>query len=259
HYVGLHTVGLVQQRLVPLDLERVGRVAEIQLTLRRELDVEVELLAERAPDPQAGLVQRDVLRGVVVGADDLRVPPRGAGADVAGLEHGDVADPLTGREVVGERQAVHPTADDHDVVATLRLDLPEEHASAEYPGHRGGTVHGRGSSDLALPSAAVTRSCRWASHIDGARMSTCSPCATTFAGIWTTSPCVKPASGSSIRERRPKLARAPSPATVIAAHPSVVSITSASGSSAARRVDTSRTTSSVTCGTLSNMSSSTAV
>jgi len=39
-------------------------------------------------------------------------------------EHGDVADPLTGREVVGERQAVHPTADDHDVVTTLRLNLP---------------------------------------------------------------------------------------------------------------------------------------
>ena len=95
HDVRLHTVGVVQQGLVPFDLERIGGVAEIQLALRRVLDVEVELLAEGAPDPQARLVQRDVLRGVVVRADDLRVPPRRAGADVAGLEDRDVADPVT--------------------------------------------------------------------------------------------------------------------------------------------------------------------
>src|SRR5439155_3255108 len=212
-----------------------------------------------APDPQARLVPRDVLGGVVVGAHDLRVAPRRAGAEVAGLEDRDVADPVPGREVVGERQAVHPAADDHHVVATLGLDLPEEHAPAEDPCHRAGTVHGRVSSGRGAPSAFVTRSCTWASHIDGARMSTRSSSATTLAGTWTTSPCRKPRSGSSSRDRSPKLARASSPATMMAAHPSVVSITRASASRTARRVATSRATSSVTCGALSNESSSSAV
>ena len=54
--VRLHTVGAVQQGLVPFDLERIGGVTEIQLALGRVLDVEVELLTERAPDPQARLV-----------------------------------------------------------------------------------------------------------------------------------------------------------------------------------------------------------
>src|SRR6478736_5453918 len=89
-------------------------------------------------------------------------------------------------------------------------------------------------------------------------MSTRSSPATTLAGTCTTSPWRKPASGSSSRDRRPKLARASSPTIEIAAHPSVVSITSASGSSADRRVATSRATSSVTGGAQSSRSSSSA-
>jgi hypothetical protein len=158
--VRFHTVGVVQQGLVPFDLERIGGVAEIQLALGRVLDVEVELLAERAPDPQAGLVQRHVLGSVVVRPDDLCVPSRRAGADVAGLEDRDVADPLTGREVVGERQAVHPAADDHDVVPTFRLGPAEEHAPAEDPGHEVGTAQGRASSGPVCPRAFAARSCR---------------------------------------------------------------------------------------------------
>src|SRR5439155_6433010 len=61
------------------------------------------------------------------------------------------------------------------------------------------------------------------------------------------------------RDRSPKLARASSPATMMAGHPSVVSITRGSASRTARRVATSRATSSVTCGALSNESSSSAV
>ena len=158
--VGFHTVGVVQQGLVPFDLERIGGVAEIQLALGRVLDVEVELLAERAPDPQARLVQRDVLGRVVVRADDLRVPSRRAGADVAGLEDRDVADPVTRREVVGERQPVHAAPDDHDVVVRLRLGPAEEHAPAEDPGHEVDTAHGRASSGPLCPRAFAARSCR---------------------------------------------------------------------------------------------------
>src|SRR6185369_310788 len=138
--------------------------------------------------------------------DDLRVPSRCAGADVAGLEDRDVVDPVTRREVVRERQAVHPAPDDHDVVPTLRLGPAEEHAPAEDPGHEMGTAHGRASSGPMCPRAFAARSCRWPSQMDGTRMSTRSSPATTLAGTCTTSPCRKPASGSSSRDSRPKLA-----------------------------------------------------
>lgn len=41
--VGLDAVGEVQQGLVPLDLQGVGAVAQVELALRAELDVEVEV------------------------------------------------------------------------------------------------------------------------------------------------------------------------------------------------------------------------
>ena len=91
-------------------------MTEIDLTLGREQDVEVELLGERSPHAQRRLVQRNVLGGVVVGPDDLRVPSTGPAADVSLLEHGDVRDPVLGREVVRERQSVDATAYHHHVV-----------------------------------------------------------------------------------------------------------------------------------------------
>ena len=67
------------------------------------------------------LVEADRLGDAVVGADDRGVAARVAGADVVGLDDGDVGDAVARGEVVGGGQAVAAAADDHDVVARLRL------------------------------------------------------------------------------------------------------------------------------------------
>jgi hypothetical protein len=103
------------------------------------------------PELEARLVQRYGLRGVVVGADDLRVPSRAAGADVRALEHRDVADTVALSEVVRDRETDHTTADDHHVIAGLRRDLVEERRPPEQAAHvapplLAGALHGTGSS-----------------------------------------------------------------------------------------------------------------
>src|SRR5213593_4251229 len=90
------------------------------------------------------------------------------------------------------------------------------------------------------------------------RIRTRSRSTTTLAGTCTTSPCTKPASGSSRLESRENAIRAPSPSSSIELHPSVESTTSASGSRTVSRVPVSRATSSETSGAHSNSSSSAA-
>ena len=74
----------------------------------------------------AGVVEARALGRLVVRAQDRRVAPRGARADVALLEHGHVADAELA-EVVRGRQAVRAAADDHDVVAVAQLAAPAPH------------------------------------------------------------------------------------------------------------------------------------
>ena len=126
----------VQQGLLAFDLERVGRVTQVELALVGEQDVEVQLLRERPVHPQARLVQGDRLGRVVVGAEHLRVAARRARTQVGAFEHGDVADAVDLGQVVGEREAVHAAADDHHVVARTELALLEEPNGPQQPGHR---------------------------------------------------------------------------------------------------------------------------
>ena len=154
--VRLHAVGAVQQRLVALHLQRVVRVAEVELALRREQQVEVELRGQRAPDREARLVQRHGLGRVVVGAHHLRVAPRSAAPDVVALEDGDVRDAVVRREVVREREPVHPAADDDDVVARREVAPLEERPVAEQPRHAG-TSAARGRPRLARDARAGAR------------------------------------------------------------------------------------------------------
>ena len=134
--VGLDAERPVEQGLLALDLERIRRVAQVELALVGEQDVEVELLGERPVHPQARLVQGDGLGRVVVGAEHLGVATRCARAKVGAFEDGDVADAVDLREVVREREAVHAAADDHHVVAGPELALLEEPDLPQQTGHR---------------------------------------------------------------------------------------------------------------------------
>ncbi len=133
--VGAHAERSVQRGLLAFDLQRVLRVADIELPLVREQDVEVELLRQPAVLGEAGGVERHRLRGVVVGPEDLRVATAPAAPDVGALDHRDVADPVFGGEVVRERQPVHASAHDDDVVRASQLALREVDTSPEEPGH----------------------------------------------------------------------------------------------------------------------------
>jgi hypothetical protein len=133
--VGLHAECPVQGGLLPLDLEGVLGVTEIELTLGAELDVVSELLRQPSEAGEAGGVQRDRLRRVVVRAEDLRVPPAPAAADVGTLEHGDIPDAMFGGEVIRERQPVHPASDDHDVVGRSQLALRQIRPATEETRH----------------------------------------------------------------------------------------------------------------------------
>ena len=78
---------------------------------RRQALVELDALA----------VERRALGRAVVRADDRRVPPGRARADVRAARGRDVLDAVVLREVVRGREAVRAAADDHDVVAALQL------------------------------------------------------------------------------------------------------------------------------------------
>src|SRR5439155_25044118 len=80
---------------------------------------------------EAGLVEAGRLRRAVVRADDRRVAAGAARAEVALLEHRDVADPMLAREVVRDREPLDAAADDDDVVRRLQLALRPPHPPRE--------------------------------------------------------------------------------------------------------------------------------
>ena len=74
------------------------------------------------------VVEPRALGRLVVRAQDRRVTPGGARADVALLEHGDVGDPVLA-QVVRRRQSVRAAADDDHVVAPLEIAGAAPHAA----------------------------------------------------------------------------------------------------------------------------------
>ncbi len=98
------------------------------------------------------LVERGALGRAVVRADDRRVAAGGARADVALLEHGDVADAVVLREVVRGREAVRAAADDR------------RRRSAASARRAGATCGGRGrgpSREPRLRGRATTSTTEW--------------------------------------------------------------------------------------------------
>src|SRR6266851_1401704 len=94
----------------------------------REHEVEIERAGELLVQLDAAPVERSALGRAVVGADDRRVAPRCARADVRLLQHRDVLHAMVAREVVRGRKPVGAAAADHDVVALLQLLARPPHA-----------------------------------------------------------------------------------------------------------------------------------
>ena len=90
-----------------------------------EQDVEIHFLRQGFVQAQTLGVERNGLRGAVIGAQNGGVPAAVAAADVAAVDDRDVGHALFA-EVVGRGQAVHAGTDDDDVVAILEI-VPAPH------------------------------------------------------------------------------------------------------------------------------------
>ena len=113
------------------------------MPLLGEEQVEVELRRQPLVELDRGVVEARALGGLVVGAQDRRVAPGRAGADVALLEHADVGDPVVAGQVVGGREAVRAAADDHHVVAVAQLAAAAATSGACGTGHASGASRTR--------------------------------------------------------------------------------------------------------------------
>ena len=87
----------------------------------REHDVVVEFPRQALVEPEREIVERDALGIEIIGADRCGVAAGIAATQPALLDHGDVADAVVLREVVGGGQPVAAAADDHRVILRLRL------------------------------------------------------------------------------------------------------------------------------------------
>src|SRR6185295_2947329 len=154
------------------------------------------------------------------GAEHLGVAARRARADIRPFEHGDVADAVVLGQVVGEREAVHAAADDHDVVARPELAPLEEPNGPQEPGHR------RSSA-----ASISTRSRTCAATIEGTSRSIRSASTRIRTPTRATSPTREPEAGSSSSDSRANASREPGPSSECTIQPSETLSTTASGSS----------------------------
>ena len=89
------------------------------------------------PQPHALVVELHAFGRQIVGADDGSVAAGIAAAEVALVEHGDVADAVVAGQIIGGRQTVTAGADDDHIVAGLEPLVPREHARLRMlPGER---------------------------------------------------------------------------------------------------------------------------
>ncbi len=102
-------------------LDVVGVVREHHHAPRRVHDVVVQLARQGLPELERVLVDRRALVVEIVGPDDRGVAAGVAAPEPSLLEHGDVGHPVLLGEVIGGGEAVPAAADDHRVVAHLRL------------------------------------------------------------------------------------------------------------------------------------------
>ena len=81
-------------------------------------DVVIQLIGKGRPETKRMVVQGHALVAEVIGADDRRIPDGIAATKPAALNDRDVGETVVLGEVVRRREAVKPTAHDHDVVGT---------------------------------------------------------------------------------------------------------------------------------------------
>ena len=102
-------------------------VREVDHAALAEQDRIAEVFLEPLPQLQRVLVNAGTLVPQVVRADDRGVAGHVPARQPALLQHGDVRDAVDFGQVVRGRQAVPAPADDHDVVARLRIRVvPQE-------------------------------------------------------------------------------------------------------------------------------------
>ena len=124
--VGEDQLGIDAQVLVHLGAPAHGPdggigVGQRQMAALGVLQVEVQLVAQPAPEIQRLGVELHTLRGEVVGPHDGGVASRVAAAEIALVEHGNVGDPVVRGQVVRRGKPVTAAADDHGVVGGPQL------------------------------------------------------------------------------------------------------------------------------------------
>ncbi len=102
-----------------IELHRVD--GQHDLAALRHHAVEIQLVREAFPELQRMLEELGVAVDHVIGADERGVAPDIAGADIAALQHRDIADAVVLRQIIGGRQAMAAAADDHRIIGFLRL------------------------------------------------------------------------------------------------------------------------------------------
>ncbi len=125
--LGAHPVMLVDLRAPAHGAHGRVRVRERVVPARRIEQVQIEVFGEVLPQAHAFIVKLDALGSQVVRADDRGVAAGVAAADVALVDHGDVADAVVAGQIISGGQAVPATADDHYIVARLQRVVPREH------------------------------------------------------------------------------------------------------------------------------------
>src|SRR3954447_1359796 len=131
-------------------VHRAVGVGQRQVPVLGEQHVEVEVLRERLVQLHARLVEAGAFGRQIVGADDGGVSARGARAQVAAVEHGDLLDAVTLGQVVGRGQAVCAGADDDDVVARLEVVVAEVAVLSEQADHAATSLRRTAAADTGV-------------------------------------------------------------------------------------------------------------
>ncbi len=92
-------------------------------TARGVHDVIVQLVGERLPELHRVLVDRLALLPEVIRADDRGVAPGIAAAEPALLEDSDVTNAVFLGEVIGGREPMPTSTDDHDIIGRFGLRI----------------------------------------------------------------------------------------------------------------------------------------
>src|SRR4030095_7164387 len=95
-------------------------VREHEHTPRRKHYVVIEILRQPFPELERMVVDGNAFIPQIVGADDSGVATSVAAAEPPFLQHRYVRDAVFLREVIGGRESVPASADDHDVIGGLR-------------------------------------------------------------------------------------------------------------------------------------------